>query len=636
MCGIAGIAFADVNRQADTKVLERMTRILRHRGPDSEGFHFNDGIGLGVRRLSIIDTLTGDQPIANEDGSVVVVCNGEIYNYVELRRELQKRGHRFRTQSDVEVIAHLYEEHPDRFLDQLRGMFALAIWDARRRRLLVARDRLGIKPLHYAITNQGLVFGSELKAILASAFVTPSRDPAAMRDLLTFGFVRSPHTMFKEVKRLLPGQSLLFDAGKISLQTYWDVSFPARHEYNSRLSINDCADELREKLTESVRLHLRSDVPVGTWLSGGIDSSAIAALMSREHRSPVHSFTLGFEDRAADEIKGKRLLDEYPEYNLIGHRTECNANHVELLPRAVWHREQPFGLGVDISQMLIAEMTSKHVKVVLTGEGSDENFGGYPWYHAQKILKPVQVLPRFARNIAAFCLATLARSPGAAHILRSPAGMNAERFGALIGHAPLRSKFFLLSDELAADIREGWSDITLLPFPDAFDTWHPFAQLQYADMKLRLADLVIPHLDLLSMSHGLEARVPFLDHPFVEFCATIPPRFKMRRLQEKFILRYAMKEILPREIRLRKKFGLSAPTRDWINRALPEWSHSLLSAQELNARGWFKPSSISNLIRQHQSGETDHSRLLLMVLTTQLWDELFMTNFSGEIACATA
>lgn len=624
MCGIAGIAFSDTNQRADQSLLYRMTEIMRHRGPDGDGFLVGDGIGLGMRRLSIIDMATGDQPIANEDGSVTVICNGEIYNHVELRERLRRAGHRFRTQSDTEVIVHLYEDDPVGFVEQLRGMFAVAVWDARRRRLTLARDRFGIKPLHYAVTKDALVFGSELKTVLASGLVAPTPDRAALHEVFTLGYVRAPRSMVTGVKRLPPAQSLTFQAGQVTTRTYWDLSFPEAGEYDRRRSAHDWADEFRARLTESVRLHLRSDVPVGVWLSAGVDSSAVAALMHAELRRPLPSFTLGFEDPRVDELRRCRLLDEFPEFELVGHRTECRPEHFALLPQAIWHREQPFSLGVEISRLLIAEMTAQHVKVVLCGEGADESLGGYAWYRADKVLAPVANAPAGLRRAAAAVLR--GRWPGAARILRSPASLGVARFQALSGGATNAAlPAGLLIDGPAEPPEE-------FKLPAAFPTWHRFAQLQYLDFKLRLADSVVQHLDLLTMARSVETRVPFLDHPLVEFCARVPPWIQLSGLREKAVLRRAMRDVLPSDIRRRRKFPMSAPVRAWMRRPLPEFVREALSGDHVRATGYFNPAGVAGLVAQHQSGAADHSRLLLLIAGTHLWDDLFRRRF----ACATA
>jgi len=624
VCGIAGIAFADPNRITDESRLVRMTQIMRHRGPDSAGFHCGPGIGLGMRRLSIIDTATGDQPIANEDGSVVVVCNGEIYNFVELRARLQASGHRFRTHSDTEVIVHLYEEDPSAFVEQLRGMFALAVWDARRRRLTLARDRFGIKPLHYALTDEGVVFGSELKAVLASGSVSSRVDRDALHDLFAFGYIRAPRSMVAGVNRLRAGECLTFEAGTVSTRQYWDLAFPAATEYDRSRSDEDWADQLRAELTHAVRLHLQSDVPVGAWLSAGIDSSAVAAIAQAELRRPLPTFTLGFENPQVDELRYHRLLDEYPEYQLVGHRLECRREHGALLPKAIWHREQPFGDAVDISRMLIAEASARHVKVVLCGEGSDEALGGYAWYRADKVLAPAAKLPLAFRRLAAAALR--GRWPGASAILMSPAAIGVSRFQALSGGATNAAvPAGLLLDDGAGRVESS-------PLPAEFAGWHRFAQLQYLDFKLRMAESVVQHLDSHSMAYSVEARVPFLDHPLVEFCASIPPWVKLRGLQEKAVLRRAMRRVLPPTICRRRKRPLSAPVKDWMRPPLSEVVRESLSASRIRDAGFFDASCVAELLRAHEAGVADHSRLLLLIAGTQLWDDMFRKR----LGCATA
>lgn len=605
-----------------------MTSIMRHRGPDGEGFYRAPGVGFGVCRLSIIDLVTGDQPIFNEDATITAICNGEIYNYLELRKRLEVAGHRFGTHSDVEVIVHLYEDNPEGFLSDLRGMFGLALWDSKRRRLLLARDRFGIKPLHYSITPYGLLFGSELKTILASKLVKPTVDRAALRETFAYDFVMAPKTLITEIRRLHPGHVLSFTAGQISERAYWDVSFPPQNEYDHRLNADQWGEALQEKLAESVHIHMRSDVEVGGWLSGGIDSSAVIALMSREMQRPIQTFTLGFENRTCDEVAGQRLLDDYPAYNLVGHRRECRREHMEMLPKAIWHREQPFGLGVDISRMLISEMSSKHVKVVLTGEGSDEILGGYSWYWADKVLAHFAGLPHLIRRFASRLLTYGNRWPGAGQILMAPAEMGLPRYRALMGK-PAWTDWLsaLFSKGSNFIIAQGDHETGEFSLPAAFSTWHPFNQLQFLDLKLRLPESIVQHLDLLSMAYSLEARVPFLDHLLVEFCASIPPWIKMRGLQEKDVLRRAMKEILPQEICRRKKFPLSAPVGDWMSGDMPDFAAELLSEQKLRDKDFFDPAFVTDLMAQHKSGRANHSRILMKIIGTQLWDELFLRQF---------
>jgi asparagine synthase (glutamine-hydrolyzing) len=496
MCGICGIVYTQRERAVSRDVLRVMTDSLHHRGPDGEGFHIAPGVGLGIRRLAIIDLETGDQPITNEDESVIVVCNGEIYNHVELRRELQSRGHRFRTASDVEVIAHLYEDHGLDFVRYLRGMFAIALWDVHKRRLMLVRDRLGIKPLQYAVTAEGLSFGSEQKAILAAGVVEPEIDIQSLRQLFLTSGVVGPRTIVNGISRLQAGHYLTWADGRIELTQYWDVSFPSRDGYDDRISDEDWAQGLREKLTESVRLHLRSDVPLGACLSAGIDSSAVTALMSRIVATPVQTFTLRFEEEKFDELRFQKGLDDYPEYGLAGHRVMCRADDMERLPAAIWHGEDLLMGGIVIAHMIVAESAKSRVKVVLTGEGSDEILGGYSWYRTMRLLGPLFHLPQSVRQSIANVPLVRQRWPGAAGSISGPKQMSFERYTRSVSHlyaqsAHLRVFGCGLLDELSREREVDYSP----PVPAAFHTWHPFAQLQYFDIKNRMADFVVQALD---------------------------------------------------------------------------------------------------------------------------------------------
>ncbi len=632
MCGICGIAWSDATRPVSAETLKRMSDSLRHRGPDSEGFLAAPGIGLGFRRLSIVDLKTGDQPIPNEDGSINVICNGEIYNHVELRRQLIAAGHRFATASDVEVIVHLYEEHGLDFVSRLRGMFALALWDARRRRLVLARDRLGIKPLHYAITADGLFFGSEQKAILASGAIEPRADIQSLQQLLSYGRIVAPRTIVSDIRRLPAGHTLTWSDGHADIRQYWEAMFPARDEYDRSVSEQDWADGLRDKLTESVRIHLRSDVPVGAWLSAGIDSSAVTALMSRLIAAPVQTFSLRFEDPRFDEFRDQKGLDDYPEYGLAGHRIICRHADMQRLPKAIWHAEDLLLGAVGVGQQIVAEATAQHVKVVLTGEGSDEILGGYSWYPNLRLLDPVFLLPRSARRLIARLPAIQRRWPGAAATIAGPRDMNFERFSRSITHLrgrPPGSE--VLSAGIEAELRrqdDGTADAA--PPPPGFETWHPFARMQYFDIKHRMGDGVVLGLDRASMAYSVEARVPFLDHELVEFCARIPPRVKMKWLREKHILRRAMEGVLPPDIVNRKKRGLQVPMDTWLRAPLPEFAAERLSGPALTQSGYFDPGKVAALLRRHRAGGENFGQILSVVLGVQVWDDLFRHSASAR------
>lgn len=630
MCGICGIAWTHPERTVAAETLRRMAASLRHRGPDSEGFLVAPGVGLGFRRLSIVDLETGDQPISNEDGTVTVICNGEIYNHVELRRRLVAAGHRFATASDVEVIVHLYEEHGLDFVQHLRGMFGLALWDARRKRLVLARDRLGIKPVHYAITGDGLFFGSEQKAILASGAVQPLPDARSLRQLFSYGRIVAPRTIVTGIRRLPAGHTLTWSEGRADIRQFWEATFPSRSDYDESVPEQEWADGLREKLTESVSLHLSSDVPLGAWLSAGIDSSSVTALMSRLLPPPVQTFTLRFEDPAFDELRAQKGLDDYPQYRLAGHRIVCRHADMQRLPRAIWHAEDSLLGAVGVGQLMVAEATAAHVKVVLTGEGSDEILGGYPWYPTMRMLAPVFLLPQSARRMIAGLPGVRQRWPGAAATIAGPREMNFERFSRSITH--LRGSpdgADVLASDILAGHRHGDDGDDAAPPPAGFETWHPFARLQYFDIKHRMGDGVVLGLDRTSMAYSVEARVPFLDHELVEFCARIPPRVKMKWLREKHVLRRAMEGVLPRDIVDRKKRGLQVPMDTWLRDTLPPFAAELLCERALRLSGYFDPGKVAALLARHRSGRENFGQILSAVLGVQVWDDLFVRGGAG-------
>jgi asparagine synthase (glutamine-hydrolysing) len=626
MCGICGLIYSDHERPVDRQTLAWMTNIMQHRGPDSFGFHVELGVGLGVRRLSIIDLKTGDQPISNEEGAVRVICNGEIYNFVELRQELLASGHRFHTSSDVEVIVHLYEDLGPDCVHRLRGMFGFALWDSHRRLLMLARDRLGIKPLYYTVRPEGLCFGSEIKPLLISGLVKPELDILALRDLFTFGFIMGPKTLFSVVNQLLPGHYLLYQDGNVSIQRYWQVSFPLQGQEIPKMSLEDWAEALLEKLEESVRIHLRSDVPFAAWLSGGIDSSSIASLMSKLTVQSIQTYTLTFEDRKFDEVRGQKTLDCFPEYKLTDHKVVCRTEDFELFPKAIWSCESISATGIEILQMILSQSTTQSFKVVLTGEGSDEVFGGYGWFQVDKLLRPLAMLPLFLRRLMLFGPLFPRLWPGASRVHLAPKEMNLTRYQSMMG--PRRPELMekLFSADLKQQLVETESSVPPFKPPPDFSKWHPFTQLQYYELALRLPNFITHQLDRTSMAYSLEARVPFLDHEFVEFCAKIPPALKMKKLQEKYILRQAVREILPRQIVWRKKRGLRAPYQQWLVERLPDFATEMLSDTNLSRKGYFNPQAVHDLLKRHRARENDYGAQLLGILAIQLWDELFING----------
>lgn len=620
MCGICGIATADGARTPARELLERMADTLRHRGPDGSGFFAAPGIGLAMRRLAIVDLETGDQPIASEDGSIAVICNGEIYNAPELRRDLEERGHVFRTRSDVEPIVHLYEERGAACLDDLRGMFALALWDGGRRRLLLARDRFGIKPLLWAEHRDGLLFASEAKALLPVLDAPSGPDPAAVRDLFAFGFVTAPRTFFPGIHRLPAGHLLIREGGRAAVRRWWGPRFPLRGEEDHTKSPAAWARLVREKLEESVRIHLRSDVPLSVQLSAGIDSSSVAALALRLTGGPVETFSLGFAHAACDELAGQRLLSDFDGYDLPNRRAVCGPGDLARLPEALWHQEDPTTSGLEIPRLLLAELAAPRFKVILTGEGSDELFGGYPWYRIDRFLRPFSVLPRPLRR----GLGSLAGRwrPMLGRGLEDPRGADLRRYALMAGiRTPEHDG--LLAPDLAPP--PGWTPAqdAGVPLPPEFRRWHPFSQLRYLDQTVRLPEFIAHLLDRSTMARSLEARVPFLDHELAQLTAAAPPRIAMRLLQEKALLRRAVRDLLPREITLRKKRGMTAPVHDWLAGPLPEFAEELLSPRSLAEKGHFVPGAVAALLQEHRRRKLQGTHLI-GVLSVQLWDEIFV------------
>ena len=627
MCGICGIALANADACINPDDLRQMTTLLQHRGPDSEGFHLDSAIGLGVRRLSIIDLETGDQPITNESGQIVLVCNGEIYNAKELRQDLRALGHHFRTKSDVEVIVHLYEERGAKCLSELRGMFAFAIWDEPNRTVLLARDRIGIKPLYYSLDRSGsLYFASELKSIVMPNLCERNLDLAAFQDCCSFGFVIGEKTFFKEIRKLLPGHYLTYQNGSLTLAEYWEVDFPSRGEGFEHRTPREWEEGLLDLLQESVKLHLRSDVEVGCLLSAGLDSTVIAALATQTAPGPRLAFSLSFENPDYDEISSSRILSDFPEYQLSSCRVECRDRHFEHLPRELWYQEDPGPAGNWITTSILAKEASQHVKTVLCGEGSDEIFGGYRWFHLCRLLQPFQNLPRPAANLLRFG-SILGRSRPWLRSLRQAVGpIDLKRYSYLLGlgHHEMEQvystdlKKAILSEQLAP---------SELPRPEGFESWAPFLQLQYYEMKTRLPNYIIQRLDRASMSHSLEVRVPFLDHRVLEYCCKIPPSLKMSLfLREKAVLRNACARIIPAEIANRRKRGLEAPVNEWFSMPLPDFARCLLSEKQITEKGYFDSGRVEEILQLQRSGQKVHGFILLRVLLIQMWDEIFIRN----------
>ena len=628
MCGICGIVTADRAAPPDLEAVRRMNARLTHRGPDSDGVFAGEGVALAMRRLSIIDLEGGDQPIVNEDGSVTVVHNGEIYNYRELRAELERAGHRFGTHSDTEVLVHLYEEHGDEFLERLRGMFAIALWDSRQRRLLLARDRFGIKPLYYRAAAGDLSFASELKAMLEHPGFSREIDPRAVAAYLAFNSIPAPLTIFAEARKLAPGTLLSWRDGELSERRYARPR-PVAAERVRRRPAAGLADELRETLRDSVRAHLVADVPVGVLLSGGVDSAGLAALAAGEEGAGVKTFSVGFEEASFDELDRARLVAR--RYGTDHHEIVLRPDAVELLPKLVEAFDEPFGDSSALPTYLVSELAAANVKVALSGEGGDELFGGYYTYVADLLAARVG---RFAPLAAPLVEALPSSDAKVSFDYKAKRFVRAARLPPLERHHAWKEIFSsgqrtaLLADgpesgdidRFEARRHGGWDPLDLYRERYAETAGaEPLARLQDVDLGIYLVDDLLVKTDRSSMAHSLELRVPFLDNEVADFALGLATPLKVRGLAKKRLLRRALAPLLPREILRAPKQGFSIPVAAWLRGPLQGYARDLLSPANLERQGCFDPAAVGALLDSHCAGREDLSRQLWGLMAFTLW-----------------
>jgi asparagine synthase (glutamine-hydrolysing) len=621
VCGICGIASSEHGAAPEAEVVARMNRRLVHRGPDSDGLFDGGEAILAARRLSIIDLDGGRQPIANEDGSVVVVQNGEIYNYRELRRELEGRGHRFATASDTEVLVHLYEEHGDAFLERLRGMFALAIWDSRERRLLLARDRFGIKPLYYRVADGTLSFASELKAMLELPGFSRRIDPQAASAFLAFNSIPAPLTIFAEARKLPPGCALSWRDGTLSEARYARPG-PVPGAQVRKGPEADLADELRETLRDSVRAHLVADVPVGVLLSGGVDSAGLAALAAGEEGQGVKTFSIGFEEASFDELSRARLVAE--RYGTDHHELVLRPDAAELLPKLIEAFDEPFGDSSAIPTYLVSELAAGEVKVALSGEGGDELFGGYYTYVADLLAPRIGWLARVASPL----IEALPSSDAKASF-----DYKAKRF-ARGAHLPPLERHHAWKEIFSPEQRgallpsmdTGWDPVDLYRERYAETAGaEPLARFQDVDLGIYLVDDLLVKTDRSSMAHSLELRVPFLDQRVAEFAFGLATPLKVRGTAKKRLLRSALAPLLPREILQAPKQGFSIPLAGWLRGPLESFARETLSPATLERQGCLDPAAVTPLIDAHCAGKEDLSRQLWGLMAFTLWFDRYAT-----------
>jgi asparagine synthase (glutamine-hydrolysing) len=643
MCGIAGIVSAD---RLDDRAIARaakMRDVLAHRGPDAAGLHADAQAVFAHRRLSIVDLSAGRQPLSNEDGSIWVTFNGEIYNHAEVRRALEGRGHRYRTHSDTETIVHAYEEWGDECLDRFRGMFALGVWDAPRRRLLLARDRLGIKPLYWTRAGDLLLFGSEIKALLASGLTRAEADTSLIPELLGTRYISGPQTLFRGIHKLMPGHRLVFANGEIAIRQYWDL--PDKEEPGR--PGRDIAAEFRERLTECVRGHLMSDVPLGMFLSGGIDSSAIAALMAPMLDRPLKTFSVAFSDRAFNELEYARAVSRA--LHAEAHEVVIDdRDFFGALPSLIWHEDEPIAHPSSVPLYFVSALARTSATVVLTGEGSDELLAGYGKYPRvswnwraggiYERVAPKSVRASIAAGLVPRLPARVARYARRSFLAmeRTPESMVFDNFASI----PLGDQQTLLSSELrqqaAAAGAYGASTSYFLQ-PGSGSTL--LDRLLYADIKTYLVELLMKQ-DQMSMAASIESRVPFLDHTLVEFAWQLPDSWKLSGWTTKRVLRESMKGLLPDPILDRPKMGFPVPFASWTRGAWNGPARDVLLDRRSRERGILDPAAVERLLDAHAAGRTDGGDRIWSLLNLELWHRTFVDGAGVQVlppsACASA
>ena len=623
MCGIAGVVNSEPGG-VKAATIHRMCQSIVHRGPDDEGIFVKDGAGLGVRRLSVIDLAGGHQPVFNEDKTICVVYNGEIYNFPELRLELEDRGHRFYTHTDTEVIVHLYEEMGRDCVQQLRGMFAFAIYDTRNRRLLLARDRLGIKPLHYAFADGRLLFGSEIKSILAVAPELATIDPRALWQYMYFGYIPDPTTAFGPIHKLPPGHVLEFEKGKFSVHKYWDLPEYSTHQPRSE---EECLQELEYRLAEAVRIQLIADVPLGALLSGGTDSSTVVALMARASSCPVKTFSIGFRHADFNEAPYARLVAE--RFGTEHHELILEPNVVETVESLTRSLEEPFGDSSMLPTYYISCLARKHVTVALSGDGGDEAFAGYERYQIHLQRRNFQWIPEWAGRFYRKQLhPRLPSSVPARSLAYSVSLPWAERYLEGVSLQAFDREMALLSDDFRATALGDADPMSALrKYLDEAPARDPLSRVLYLDTKTYLPGDILTKVDRMSMLTSLEVRVPILDHLFLEWVTGLPPEWKMRGAKQKYILTKLAERVgVPKEVLDRPKQGFALPLRHWMRNELKDLIMSVLLDSSTLQRGYFNPQGLRRLLDEHFQGRRDHSARIWRFLMFELWHRNFLAN----------
>jgi len=631
MCGICGKVYYDRNRPVEKDSLVRMCDAIQHRGPDAHGYYLKGSVGLGSQRLSIIDVEGGNMPICNEDGTIWIVFNGEIYNFPQLREQLERRGHQFVSHSDTETVIHLYEEEGDDFVKSLNGMFALAIWDERRQRLVLARDHLGIKPLYYAQLSDRLVFASEIKAILLDG-MERHLDPIALHDYLSLNYVPGPRSIFAGISKLQPGHLLVYEANeqKTHVREYWDL--PLSDQNDPRFSDSDYVEkELLSLLRQIVQEQMVSDVPLGAFLSGGLDSSVIVALMSQVSNRPVQTFSVGFEEKSYSELPYAKIVAET--FHTDHHEIVIQPRIHNITTAIAHYFDEPFADSSAVAVYSVSQWAAQNVKVALSGDGGDEVFGGYYTYQADKLAMLYRRLPRFLnRDLLPKLVDWLPASDNKASLdFKLRRFMAGGSLPPLHAHVAWKAYF---DEEMKSQLYCSWrndNSAFLRPtvavfqkYYDRYTTEDLLNRLLYVDTKVQLVDDMLTKVDRMSMAHSLEVRVPLLDLRLVEFMSQVPSRFKIHRMTLKYLFKRIAAQLLPASILKRPKAGFSVPIARWLRTDLRDMVHDLLNPQAIAKQGVFEPEIVQSIVKAHFSGRKNHSHNIWNLLMFSLWYQEYM------------
>lgn len=629
MCGIVGIYNHSNNKHIDNDVMHRMCNVIIHRGPDDEGIHIDNKIGLGIRRLSIIDLQTGHQPIHNEDKTLWMVLNGEIYNFLQLRETLEAK-HKFYTKTDTEVIIHLYEDYGHKCVDHLRGMYAFAVWDEKKQELFIAKDRIGKKPLYYTVHNGSFVFGSEIKSILEYLGTTPEINYEAINLFLTYQYVPSPMTIFKSIRSLPPGHTLTCSKnGDIQTKRYWNLDFTKKTE----LSFDEASSRLKSILIEATKLRMISDVPLGAFLSGGHDSSIIVGLMSQISSKPVKTFSVGFEEAEFSELGYAKIVAD--RFKTEHHEFKLKANFIDILPKIIWHYGQPFADPSALPTYLVSHETRKHVTVALNGDGGDESFGGYLRYKAMKgslcFSIPFRLLGRGFTKMVTNLIPHTETTEGKNKFrylsrllsgLSEPPNLRNVIWFAFVNN---QTKEAIYSDHMKSQIQQDAYDFLSHLF-ETVPANNVMDRTFCTDINSYLPECLLVKMDIASMANSLEARSPFLDQELMQFSASLPPDWKIKGLTTKYILKSAFSDFLPEKILKRGKMGFGIPVGKWFKTSWKDYFKEIVMSNGASSRGYFKKDAIQAMFDEHISGKKDHGYHMWTLLILELWHKIYIDN----------